>query len=560
MALNITALTDREIAEFARSPRTLRWFRDLIVALQTLDATSTGTITDLSGVQSDADEGVAAGRAALALLAALRSKDDQAPSYAYRNPEPYGITYARSKADIGLQKVENTALSTWPGSTNVTTLGTISTGTWQGTVLGYAYGGTGLSSAPANGQVDIGNGSGFTRTTLTAGSGVSIANGAGTITVSATGTGGTVTTVSVATANGLAGSVANPTTTPVITLSTTVNGILSGNGTTISAASTTGSGAVVLATSPTLVTPALGTPASGTLTSCTGLPISTGVSGLAANVATFLATPTSANLAAALIDETGTGASVFANTPTLVTPVIGAATGTSVNLTSTATASAFIPTGSTIPANGIYLPAANTVAVGTNSTERMRWDSTGNVGIGVTPTAGVLHVATSSAGGTVAYLANTGASTTFIGLSVSNNADSDFQVKVSGTGAGTKFTSLGPSTSTPLLFNTGGAEKARIDSGGQLIIQTAGKGLSIKEGSNAKQGKSTMVAGAVTVSTTAVTSSSRIFIGINDAGSGALTNIGSIYVNNIVASTSFDIRSTNVLDTSSVVWLITEPS
>lgn len=42
---------------------------------------------------------------------------------------------------------------------------------------------------------------------------------------------------------------------------------------------TTGSGSVVLATSPTLVTPALGTPSSGTLTSCTGLPLSTGVTG-----------------------------------------------------------------------------------------------------------------------------------------------------------------------------------------------------------------------------------------------------------------------------------------
>ena len=50
----------------------------------------------------------------------------------------------------------------------------------------------------------------------------------------------------------------------------------------------TGTGANVLATSPTLVTPALGTPSSGTLTSCTGLPISTGVSGLGTSVATAL--------------------------------------------------------------------------------------------------------------------------------------------------------------------------------------------------------------------------------------------------------------------------------
>ena len=101
------------------------------------------------------------------------------------------------------------------------------------------------------------------------------------------------------------------------------------NGTQVSAV--TGTGSVVLATSPTLVTPALGTPTSGTLTSCTGLPISTGVSGLGSGVATFLATPSSSNLATAVTDETGTGALVFATSPTLVTPLLG--TPTSVTLT-----------------------------------------------------------------------------------------------------------------------------------------------------------------------------------------------------------------------------------
>lgn len=99
----------------------------------------------------------------------------------------------------------------------------------------------------------------------------------------------------------------------------------------------TGTGAVVLADSPTLVTPALGTPSAATLTNATGLPIATGVSGLGANVATALATPSSANVAAMITDETGTGAAVFANTPTLVTPVLGAATGTSIDLTGAAT-------------------------------------------------------------------------------------------------------------------------------------------------------------------------------------------------------------------------------
>lgn len=73
----------------------------------------------------------------------------------------------------------------------------------------------------------------------------------------------------------------------------------------------TGSGALVFATSPTLVTPNLGTPSAVTLTNGTGLPISSGVSGLGSGVATFLATPSSANLRAALTDEVGTGAAYF---------------------------------------------------------------------------------------------------------------------------------------------------------------------------------------------------------------------------------------------------------
>jgi len=75
-------------------------------------------------------------------------------------------------------------------------------------------------------------------------------------------------------------------------------------------------------TSPTLTTPALGTPSSATLTNATGLPISTGVSGLGSNVATLLATPSSANLASAITDETGSGSLVFGTSPTIGTPAI----------------------------------------------------------------------------------------------------------------------------------------------------------------------------------------------------------------------------------------------
>jgi len=52
----------------------------------------------------------------------------------------------RTVADLGLGNVENVALSTWPGSTSITTLGTISTGIWQGSTIGAGFGGTGINS------------------------------------------------------------------------------------------------------------------------------------------------------------------------------------------------------------------------------------------------------------------------------------------------------------------------------------------------------------------------------------------------------------------------------
>ena len=83
-------------------------------------------------------------------------------------------------------------------------------------------------------------------------------------------------------------------------------------------------------TSPTLTTPDLGTPSAGTLTNATGLPVATGISGLGTGVATFLATPSSSNLAAALTDEAGSGTVAFTTSPTFVTPTLGAATATTI--------------------------------------------------------------------------------------------------------------------------------------------------------------------------------------------------------------------------------------
>ena len=138
----------------------------------------------------------------------------------------------------------------------------------------------------------------------------------------------------------------------------------------------TGTGVLVFATSPTLVTPILGTPTSVTLTNATGLPISSGVSGLATGAATFLATPSSANLAALLTDETGSGASVFGTSPAITTSLTTPSTSfdlinttaTTVNFAKAATAlSIGAATGTTTVNNGLVV-TGNLTVNGTTTT------------------------------------------------------------------------------------------------------------------------------------------------------------------------------------------------
>jgi hypothetical protein len=180
----------------------------------------------------------------------------------------------KGAATTGVTIATNTAaLVAWDGADFVLVAQDLANAT--GT-LPVAKGGTGQTTY-TDGQLLIGNSSGNTlaKATLTQGSGVTITNGAGAITIAATGSGGTVTSVAVSGGT---------------------------TGLTVSGSPITTSGTITLA---------------GTLAVANG---GTGITSFGSGVATFLATPSSANLAAAVTDETGTGALVFATSPTLASP------------------------------------------------------------------------------------------------------------------------------------------------------------------------------------------------------------------------------------------------
>lgn len=107
---------------------------------------------------------------------------------AWTSSEHLNLANGKSFFINGANVLSGSAVGAGVTSSSLTTVGTISGGTWQGSVIGVAYGGTGQSSY-TDGQLLIGNSSNnsLSKATLTAGSGISITNGNGTITLDATG-------------------------------------------------------------------------------------------------------------------------------------------------------------------------------------------------------------------------------------------------------------------------------------------------------------------------------------------------------------------------------------
>jgi len=222
-------------------------------------------------------------------------------------------------------------------------------------------------------------------------------------------------------------------------------------------------------------------------TNITGVPISTGVSGLGTGVATFLATPSSANLAAALTDETGTGANVFANSPTLVTPALGtpsALVGTNITGTAAGLTAGNVTTNANL--TGHVTSVGNSAVLGSFTSAQLATALTDETGSGanvfatsptlvtpilgvatgtsfqgiignVTPAAGTFTTLTSTSNSALGD-SETGDTHAIKGATTLLASSASAALTVTQTGAGNAFVveDLASTDSTPFVINAAG--------------------------------------------------------------------------------------------------------
>ena len=191
---------------------------------------------------------------------------------------------------------------------------------------------------------------------------------------------------------------------------------------------------------------------------------------------------------------------------------------------------------------------------GTSTTQSLTFQTTTGVG---TTNADFIWLAGNNGATEVLRITNAGAMSTSFNITC-NNLLASTLVRAGATSA---FSINGRSQikssadGTMESFKADGTTYSQFLSGNHKL-PTVGDGFYVKEGTNATMGRAVLVAGTVVVNTTKVTATSEIFL-TNNVNGGTL---GSVSVSARTAGTSFTITSTNVLDTSTISWIIIEPA
>jgi hypothetical protein len=420
---------------------------------------------------------------------------------------------------------------------------------------------------------------------------------------------GTVSSVSFTAANGFTGSVATATSTPAISVGTSITGLLKGNGTSISAAvagtdyflpfgsqaantvyaapnaasgsptfralvagdipllnqNTTGSAAKL-----SVARNINGNPFDGSADISVTVPAATGITGLAGSMASFLTTASSASLANTLTDETGSGLVVFNNTPSITSPDISTSittptTGTfnlvntnatTVNFAGASTATTIGASTGTTTINSVTLTLPNATALNINGTNpTLASTSTGtltlfNTGL-TTINFGNAATTVSEFGPVTNFsLGNTATAAQTVNMFTASTGASTYNFATGATGAVTKAINIGTnggasSTTNIAIGSTSGTSTVTLNGSANITSNVSSGGNITVTGGTSVIGYATGSGGTVTQGTNRSTGVSI------DKASGSITLFNTTTSAGQV--TSFTVTNNRVAATDTVI-------
>jgi hypothetical protein len=220
--------------------------------------------------------------------------------------------------------------------------------------------------------------------------------------------------------------------------------------------------------------------------------------------------------------------------------------------TGTSTAASFIPTSSSVPTNGVYLPSANNVAISTNGTGRLFVTSDGKIGVAGTPfnpldvfgsaTLGIRYKSSGSYAGIVAdNTSSTGGG--FFGCHQNGTQKAIFGLTGAFLGDTSADAGVFAETGQAIRFFTNGStsEKARITDDGKLGLGTSSPGVpfDLNYSNSSTYSATTDVVSSATFFNISATTNTYAALKLSTYGTGSGSNVGTVNLCALASSTQY---------------------